>query len=53
MEKDLGPGESVWSDYLGHSKKDLIKNLLCVIVHSEDRARVRHRPGIQVMRKVK
>ena len=42
-----GPG------HLGHSKKDLIRNLLWVIVHSEDRARVRHRPGIQVMQKVK
>jgi hypothetical protein len=28
-------------------------SLIWVIVHSEDRARVRHRPGIQVMQKVK
>lgn len=26
------------SDYLGHSKKDLIRNLLWIIVHFEDRA---------------
>jgi hypothetical protein len=36
-----------------YGKNDLIRNLLWVIVHSEDRARVRPRPGIQVMQKVK
>jgi hypothetical protein len=40
-------------NYLGPSKKDLIRSLLWVIVHSEDCARVRHRSGIQVMQKVK
>jgi hypothetical protein len=47
------PVNQFGSDYLGHSKKDLIRYLLWVIVHSEDRVRVRHRLGIQVMQKVK
>ena len=53
MEKYPGRGESVWERLSGAQQKGPVRKRLWVIVHSEDRARVRHRPGIQVMQKVK